>query len=199
MGSSEFKRDHGKDNEKIAVSGGCFIDGCFGKIHAKNLCSKHYKKNRKYGDPLKMNPAIGENHWRWKGGRNVSKGHIQITVGKGNHPRADARGRVFEHILVAEKILGRCLPNNAVVHHINERKDDNRPENLIICQDGAYHKLIHARTRIVNRGGDPNTHKICCKCKYLKLKNEFCKHRSTWDNFQSICKECSKITAKIGG
>jgi hypothetical protein len=47
------------------------------------------------------------------------------------HPRA-SNGYVFEHILVAEGVLGRRLHDSENVHHRNGIKADNRPENLEI-------------------------------------------------------------------
>ena len=46
------------------------------------------------------------------------------------------------HILLMEKILGRELNKNEVVHHINGDKQDNRPENLQVMTR-AEHTALH--------------------------------------------------------
>ena len=41
-----------------------------------------------------------------------------------------------------ERTLGRLLRRGEVVHHINGKRDDNRPENLYLCQDHSHHVLV---------------------------------------------------------
>jgi hypothetical protein len=93
----------------------------------------------------------------------------------------------YVHILVAESALGKKLPVGAEVHHVNENKYDNSPSNLVICQDHAYHRLLHVRARVLAAGGNPNTDKFCPKCKTAKPKSTmWFRSRST-----AYCKLCS--------
>lgn len=98
----------------------------------------------------------------YNGGRcNHKAGYIYVAAK--NHPRASKRGYVFEHTLVAEKVLGRHLPALAEVHHINGVKDDNRTSNLVICENAAYHALLHARLNAYRATGNPDARQ-CCIC-----------------------------------
>jgi endogenous inhibitor of DNA gyrase (YacG/DUF329 family) len=65
-----------------------------------------------------------------------------VLVRQPEHHRA-VRGVVYEHILVAEKLLGRPILKTERVHHINCIKDDNRAENLFVCENDREHFLIH--------------------------------------------------------
>lgn len=58
------------------------------------------------------------------------------------HRRRKHRAWMPEHIVVAERALGRALGRGEVVHHINCDRLDNRPSNLLIC-DRAYHAWLH--------------------------------------------------------
>jgi hypothetical protein len=78
--------------------------------------------------------------------------------------------RLRTHILVAESVLGRKLRHGEVVHHLNEDRSDNRPENLLICTH-AYHMVIHQRMRALSASGNAD-HRPCPFCKrHDDLKN----------------------------
>lgn len=71
----------------------------------------------------------GSQAGNWKGGRHVgTDGYVQVY--KPGHHRAKKNGYVREHIVVMEAKLGRLLKPEEQVHHLNNIKDDNRPENL---------------------------------------------------------------------
>lgn len=48
-------------------------------------------------------------------------------------------GYVYEHILVAEKKLGRQLAPGEVVHHIDEDRMNNHPDNLKVYPSNQRH------------------------------------------------------------
>lgn len=124
----------------------------------------------------------------WKGGRLMTAtGYWQVW--SPGHPRA-RKGYVYEHILIAEKAVGRFLPVTVDIHHFNEVRSDNTNSNLVVCPNHAYHRLLHARKRIVDRGGDPNREKICQGCKDLKPRSEFTRNRSRYDGLETQCQPC---------
>lgn len=62
------------------------------------------------------------------------------------HPRAISsgsfKGYVYEHIVVAENILGRPLLTGDVVHHLDKNRSNNSPDNLLILS-GPMHGKLH--------------------------------------------------------
>lgn len=70
-----------------------------------------------------------------------------------DHHRARSNGYVREHILIAEKLLGRCLAEGEVIHHINGDKTDNRAENLMVFRNHGDHMRFHWHLR------DPDKYK----------------------------------------
>ena len=107
--------------------------------------------------------------------------------GKGKSTRA--------HRVIAELALGKPLPQGAVVHHHFGDTNTKYPRQLVICQDQAYHMLIHARTRIYRVGGNPDINRICSTCKLLKLVTDFYKVLS--DKHRYECLTCVKERAML--
>lgn len=81
-----------------------------------------------------------------------------------SHPRANTQGYIYEHVFVVEQALGHCLPDGAEVHHVNERRRDNRNRNLVVCQDHAYHAFLHQRSRAYRACGNVDW-RPCVFCK----------------------------------
>jgi HNH endonuclease len=78
----------------------------------------------------------------WKGGVTVSKRGYRYLL-RPDHPRRSGTGYVAEHILVAEKVIGRQIGPTEEVHHINLDKSDNSESNLVVGT-GGEHRRWHA-------------------------------------------------------
>ncbi len=77
----------------------------------------------------------------WRGGRGYTR-EGYVYVWSPDHPRANCHGRVLEHRLVMEKLLGRFLEPWEVVHHKNKVRDDNRPDNLELLTWSDHSKFV---------------------------------------------------------
>lgn len=121
----------------------CSIEGCESKQKKRGYCDKHYRRIQRNGNIELVRAPAGQ--------IKIFEGYEMII-------------NDFVHILKAEKALGRKLPKNAMVHHVNEIRSDNRNENLVICPDKAYHNMLHARMRAYDACGNANW----LKCGYCK-------------------------------
>ena len=66
-----------------------------------------------------------------------------------NHPEADSNGYVLLHRIVMEKVLGRPLLSDEIVHHRNRDKLDNRPKNLEVLTRSQHQKLHHGWRKLM--------------------------------------------------
>lgn len=97
----------------------CAVDGCDKPRYTHGLCSMHYERTRKHGDPGEAGmrrAAAGAGEWRTD-----ANGYVRRSV----------NGELqLQHRLVMEQHLGRSLWADETVHHRNGDRSDNRLENL---------------------------------------------------------------------
>ena len=128
----------------------CNVDGCDRYVCARGLCSMHYQRFMKNGDPGPAGPL-----------QQKGSGYIEPS----GYKLVSINGRkVREHVAIAEKILGRKLRNGEQVHHINGDRADNTPGNLVICPNTEYHRLLHLRQKSLAACGNPGWRQ-CNFCK----------------------------------
>lgn len=66
------------------------------------------------------------------------------AVYKPKHKRADVTGMVAEHVLIAERELGRPLEKGELVHHEDFNKFNNGPDNLLFPLTRKEHQRLPA-------------------------------------------------------
>lgn len=115
-----------------------------GKKFCSHVCYSNSRKGKKlpwidYTQPRKLR----------KGGRTHISGYVFVKCN--DHPKATKGGYVAEHVLMAEAVLGKYLPDKAVIHHVNGIRTDNRFDNFVICQDNNYHFLLHNRENQIKK------------------------------------------------
>ncbi len=135
------------------------------------------------GNPLKF--LHGHNKANWKGGESLSGTKQQYIIKLDRkHPRQH-NGYVLKHRLIAEKVLGKFLPENAVVHHRNGDTFDNKNDNLIICENDSYHKILHSREKAFRECGHSDWRQCLFCHKYDDVKN--LKHSKGGGHYHLIC------------
>lgn len=170
-------------------------------IICKNCGVEFFRSCRTQGLPGKRGPVMfcsfkcrgetmrGEMSSTFRGGREVLKtGYVRLLVR--DNPRA-YRNRMFEHLVLAEAALGRPLPTKAVVHHFDCNRSNNSPGNLVLCEDQAYHLLLHARSRRLRELGSLDLRR-CQTCDEVKPLQDFVKDKGSWDGHHTKCRPCMK-------
>ena len=87
--------------------------------------------------PAKQRPGIlaGDANPAWKGGcRQRADGYWLVQTPDGER---------LEHRVVMERKLGRHLRDDEIVHHVDEDKSNNDPENLEVMSQ-SDHARLHA-------------------------------------------------------
>jgi len=79
--------------------------------------------------------------------KTIAHDGYKLILVKDDNTRINRRNKygehyAYEHVLIAEKVLGRYLKKGECTHHINGNTADNRNCNLLICSFG-YHRWLH--------------------------------------------------------
>jgi hypothetical protein len=109
--------------------------------------------------------CVGKLNHNWKGGKTLhSSGYVLIRVPKGHHMRG-VNGYAYEHRVAAENKYGRKLLDGECVHHIDGDKQNNNPDNLVVCKSSAYHSVLHRKVTCKQRRlPDESNPIIKCGC-----------------------------------
>ena len=142
-----------------------------GKWRSKRFINGHQGRGRKQTEEhirKRASQMQGSDHPGWKGGKIIKhypeRNTSYIQIHRPNHPLATKKGYVLEHRLVMEKILGRYLESEEVVHHINKDGTDNREKNLVLFLENGDHLRDH-----FGRKENPIIY-CACGCRQTLLK-----------------------------
>jgi hypothetical protein len=117
----------------LAMERPCSVSGCerlVGKHGARGLCPMHWQRFRTNGDPGEVERRRAENG----SGTLRPDGYRAIYVNG---------VQVLEHRVVMAARIGRDLLPEEVVHHVDETKTDNEPDNLWLFPDVESHNEWH--------------------------------------------------------
>lgn len=100
---------------------------------------------------------------------------------------------------IAEKALGKALPSKSIVHHVDGNPTNDKPSNLVICPDQAYHKLLHSRQEALEATGDANAVR-CMYCSEWDTENNMSsyvnKGRGSYKWTRWYHAECNRANVK---
>ena len=127
--------------------------------------------------------------------RFAASGHSSRVKPKTTYPVQGTGAELKRiHRMRAERALGYPLPRKAVVHHADGSTRADAP--LVICENQAYHALLHMRMRVLKAGGNPNTDAVCGHCGLAKLVARFPPMPSHSTGRSHICDVCTTVKSK---
>lgn len=104
----------------------------------------NFKKHSQYSkDQMSKNKKgkkMGDKHPNWNGGEIIQQGYRWVKLP--NHPNRNKNGYVAKHYLVMEEKLG-FYPKSGQIHHIDNNKLNNSPENLVHFETISSHCKCH--------------------------------------------------------
>mgnify|MGYP001616820187 CR=1 FL=1 len=115
-------------------------------MHRQSRQKALARQRRKNGRKSKHIVPIWDVAPSYKGGRTILRdGYVHEFLPE--HPAHNGWGFVSQHRLVAEDTLGRLLAKGEVVHHMDENRSNNAPENLQVMHF-ADHLRHHSAGRL---------------------------------------------------
>ena len=151
-----------------------------------------------YGHNIKK---LRELNHAWKGGK-IFKNGYPMTMKYGHSRSHKKDGYVLDHLIIAEKVLGRPIPRKVQIHHVDGNPSNNKNSNLVICEDQTYHFLLHRKATALKKCGNANYLK-CVFCKKYdspsiikQVKNTFYHKECCVENTRRLRK--LKKIAEIG-
>jgi hypothetical protein len=128
-----------------------------------------------------MTKLCGSDNPSWKGGKIITESN-GLMVRNRIHPRS-RNGYVPEHILIAERILGKPLSPKHPIHHPFGKTNN---DVFVICENQGYHNLLEQRTRSFKACGHASWRK-CVACKQYDEPENLKIPLKNWPVFHHDC------------
>ena len=133
-------------------------------VREHNFCSVDHLRKWNSERMSDYNKSKNPMNKKWtKKMRLKKREQVLERTGKGEKDYNKFLGR-HEHRVVAERMLGRKLKKNEVVHHIDLNKQNNDEKNLVVLPSNSEHSHLH---QILKKGDRKEYERLI---KYYKSK-----------------------------
>ena len=133
-------------------------------VKEHNFCSVDHLRKWNSERMSDYNKSKNPMNKKWtKKMRLKKREQVLERTGKGEKAYNKFLGR-HEHRVVAERMLGRKLKKNEVVHHIDLNKQNNAEKNLVVLPSNSEHSHLH---QILKKGDKKEYERLI---KYYKSK-----------------------------
>lgn len=113
-------------------------------------------------------------------------------------------GYIYEHVLIAEvDVLDRKIKEGEVVHHLDENRSNNSPDNLLVLENPQHSKLhgwLNKHDLIPTEKQKERISLGCIRCKVCEKPISFgfvyCSQECTHTGSQSLNKPSKEILEK---
>lgn len=159
----------------------CKIEGCNGAHCALGFCEKHYKRFRRYGNPLggiKNHASLEERFWRyvvkseqcwsWSGNKSRS-GYGRVSTG------SKSEGYTLAHRFSWELHNNQKIPAGMFVMHKCDNPECSNPDHLMLGtpKENTQDMISKGRKRVVAPAGAGNGKSILDeeKVRFIRASN----------------------------